>query len=229
LLLFSLTSNAIVLISSSSFRCERDRGKSPYSGLSSDILLPFHSHSEYWDFHADPDIANRAWDAIDTNAMAVALRHNYAKKVGLGSSSPFPWDTERSIYYIKGLHNLHCLKLVRKAIVSNHSGENLTFSLNHVFHCIDSLRQDIMCAADDTPLRAAHEHRFGDGQMRRCRDWDKMVSWARQPEQHACFRWDDYREATNTLELFAFCSDDSPYKPVMEAYFDYHGHKDPYE
>jgi hypothetical protein len=120
-------------------------------------------------------------------------------------------------------------KLVRKALITMHYGGNLTFSLNHVFHCIDSLRQDIICAADDTPLPLAQEHKFGDGQLQRCRNWSQMVDWARHPERHACFRWDDYREATNTLELFAFCPDGSPYKPTMEAHFAYKGHRDPYE
>jgi len=50
-----------------------------------------------------------AWDAIDTNAMAVTLDDRFAKRVGLPNSTRFPWDTERSIYYVKGIHDLHCL------------------------------------------------------------------------------------------------------------------------
>jgi hypothetical protein len=30
------------------------------------------------------------------------------------------------------------------------------------------------------------------------------------------------------LEQFAFCLEDSPYTKVMEAYFEEHGHRDPY-
>jgi len=86
-----------------------------------------------------------------------------------------------------------------------------------------------MCTADDTPMPAAVAHHVGDGQIRQCRDWDKLILWATRPDQHACHSFDDYREATNTLELFAFCPDDSPYLPVMKAYFEYHGHKDAYE
>jgi hypothetical protein len=120
-------------------------------------------------------------------------------------------------------------KLIRKAIVAKQHGENLTFELDHAFHCLDGLRQDIMCTADDTPMPAKVSGHVGDGQVRQCRDWEKMKQWATRPDQHACYQFDDYREATNTLELFAFCPIGSPYRSVAKAYFEYHGHKDPYE
>lgn len=86
-----------------------------------------------------------------------------------------------------------------------------------------------MCTADDTPMPVTTAHHAGDGQVRRCRDWNRLTAWATRPDQHACHSFDDYREATNTLELFGHCPEDSPYRPIMEAYFEYHGHKDPYE
>jgi hypothetical protein len=86
-----------------------------------------------------------------------------------------------------------------------------------------------MCMADDTPMPAPTSHHFGDGQVRMCRDWNQMVEWATEPERHACYEWDDYREATNTLELYGHCPEGSPYREFQQAYFEYHGHKDPYE
>ena len=76
------------------------------------------------------------------------------------------------------------------------------------------------------PALADH---IGAGQTRNCRNWGKMTEWATQSDRSACFKLDDYREATNTLEQFAFCPPGSPYQSVQQAYFDYHGHKDPYE
>lgn len=58
-----------------------------------------------------------AWDTIDTSPMAVALHDEYVKRVGLPMSGRFPWDTERSIYYLKGLHDLHCIVC---AIIQKH-------------------------------------------------------------------------------------------------------------
>lgn len=84
----------------------------PYTrvgGISFDTLIPFHSFTEFWDPNISQSVADAAWDAIETNPMAISLHDDFAKEVGLGPSTRFPWDTERSIYYIKGYHNLHCL------------------------------------------------------------------------------------------------------------------------
>ncbi|KAF2188670.1 hypothetical protein K469DRAFT_565699, partial [Zopfia rhizophila CBS 207.26] len=193
-----------------------------------DTPVPYHSFTEYWNPEVNQSFADEAWDTLETDPVAVALHDDFAKQVGLAGSTRFPWDTERSVYYLKGYHDLHCLKLIRKAIVAYQHGEEFRLSVDHIFHCLDGLRQDIMCTADDTPMPAPVEHKVGDGQIRRCRDWNKMAAWATRPDQNACHRFDDYREATNTLELFAFCPEGSPYYSIMKSYFEYHGHKDPY-
>jgi hypothetical protein len=82
--------------------------------------------------------------------------------------------------------------------------------------------------ADDTPMPAPVAHAFGDGQIRKCRDWNRMLEWADKPEQHACYKWDDYCDATNTLELYGHCPPISPYYDFHQKYFEYHSHKDPY-
>ncbi|KAF2637581.1 hypothetical protein P280DRAFT_109352 [Massarina eburnea CBS 473.64] len=228
--LISISANVLLVLDNARLKnASRDWGKTKYSGITFDTQIPFHSYTEFWNPNISREKSDAAWDAIETNPMAVSLHDNYAKDVGLAPSTRFPWDTERSIYYIKGFHDLHCLKFLRKAIMSKHYGENQNFSLHHLFHCLDGLRQNIMCTADDTPMPAPIAHHVGDGQLRRCRDWSKLTAWATRPDQHACHKFDDYREATNTLELFAYCPEGSPYGTVMEAYFAYHGHKDPYE
>ncbi|KAH7108673.1 hypothetical protein B0J11DRAFT_500151 [Dendryphion nanum] len=229
ILLISLSANIILLLHHFPRTCQEDGGRSIYSGLSFDTLVPYRTQSMYWDRkNANSTAANDAWDAIDTNPMAIALHDDFAKQVGLGPSIRFPWDTERSIYYLKGFHDLHCLKLVRNAIITGRYGNDEEITLTHVLHCLDGLRQATICLADDTPMPALVSHHVGDGQMRRCRSWEKMSAWATRLDQHACHQFEDYREAKNTLELFAFCPEGSPYQPVMRAYFDYHGHKDPY-
>jgi hypothetical protein len=65
--------------------------------------------TKYWHPNASDSDMEAAWDDIDTNAMAVSLDDRYVKRVGLPPSTRFPWDTERSIYYVKGIHDLHCL------------------------------------------------------------------------------------------------------------------------
>jgi hypothetical protein len=245
ILLLSLSANVLLVLDNAKLRIARDSAKTQFSGLTFDTPTPYHAMTEYWHANATEDEMDAAWDAIDTGPMAVALHDKFAKRVGLSATTRFPWDTERGVYYLKGMHDLHCLvchmseglksqlsplqKLVRKAIVSKHNNSTQTFDLRHMYHCLDGLRQDIMCMADDTPMPAPARHHVGDGQIRKCRNWNKMIDWAMEPERHACYKWDDYREATNTLELFAHCPPESPYYEFQEAYFEYHGHKDPYE
>ncbi|XP_014552011.1 hypothetical protein COCVIDRAFT_111433 [Bipolaris victoriae FI3] len=229
LLLLSLSANILLVMDNARLRILHSPTKSEYSGLTLDTNVPYHAMTRYWHPNASDSDMEAAWDAIDTNAMAVALDDKFVERLSLPPSTPFPWDTERSVYYVRGVHDLHCLKLVRKAIVSKHKGSEQPFNLLHIYHCLDMLRQDIMCAADDTPMPAPLSHEAGDGQNRKCRDWNKLIAWARRPDQHACYEFDDYREATNTLENFAFCPPSSPYQGVQRAYFEHHGHKDPYE
>lgn len=69
----------------------------------------YHALTEFWHPNASESAMEAAWDSINTNAVAVALDDEYAEKAGLPPTSRFPWDTERSVYYLKGVHDLHCL------------------------------------------------------------------------------------------------------------------------
>ena len=100
----------------------------------------------------------------------------------------------------------------------------------HVLHCLDTLRQDMQCLADDTPMPTIpKKHHIGNGQIRQCRDFDALVEWSQDPERHACFKMiDEYREVPNSLEEFAFCREGSEEEATMMKYFEEWGHKDPF-
>jgi hypothetical protein len=86
-----------------------------------------------------------------------------------------------------------------------------------------------MCRPDDTPMPSKQErHKIGDGQELKCKDWNALVAWTRDPKRDVCFKTiNDYRRM-HTLEQFAFCEDESPYKDTMESYFKEHGHRNLY-
>ena len=48
----------------------------------------------------------------------------------------------------------------------------------HTRHCFDSLRQYVMCTADDTLLQSYGHARIGVNQTRQCRDWDALRDFA---------------------------------------------------
>ena len=113
--------------------------------------------------------------------------------------------------------------------LSSHPGEKQFIPEDHVLHCLDSLRQDIMCRPDDTPMPTIQQrHKIGDGQERKCKDWDALVAWTQDAERDACFQIiTDYRRV-HTLEQFAFCKENSKYKGIMEDYFKRYGHRNLY-
>lgn len=65
--------------------------------------------TDFWNPNVSENVMNAAWDSIDTNPIAVALDDKYVEVAGLPPTTRFPWDTERSVYYLKGIHDLHCL------------------------------------------------------------------------------------------------------------------------
>jgi hypothetical protein len=92
---------------------------------------------------------------------------------------------------------------------------------SHMLHCLDALRQDVQCYADDTPRYTGFQEpgRSGTHQIRKCRDWNQMETWAQQ--HTACWRYmpELEREGRSILEEFRYCPEGSPYKETMERYF----------
>lgn len=121
-------------------------------------------------------------------------------------------------------------KSIRKAYVDLERGNKQLIGSHHVHHCLDALRQDVTCKADDTPMPASKtRHGIGDKQVMQCKNFSKLVAWTQQPQRQACYKHlDDYRDIAHSLEEYAFCPEDSRYFPIMKAYFDRHGHKNPF-
>ncbi|KAJ4293062.1 hypothetical protein N0V90_008344 [Kalmusia sp. IMI 367209] len=172
--------------------------------------------------------ANRYWDSLDASPVVIALTYKEAaEKYGLGPSAPFPWDNEKGLYYIKAFHHLHCLKIIRKAVKSfDHTGTWIG-SREHLYHCLNTIRQDIMCKPDDTIMTTGNKpHVIGDDQTVWCRNWDALVHWAQDPYRHACYKiFDDDKPVAHSLELYAYCPVESPHYQTMKAYFEKHGHR----
>ena len=118
-----------------------------------------------------------------------------------------------------GLHQLHCLNLLRKSLFFNYeyysshshpshpggSGEFREFSnpplhvRAHINHCVDALRERIMCAADSEVLpyywRDMQGFTIPDFAVtRQCRSFESLRRWA---EEHQLEDWGwEYRLTT---------------------------------
>lgn len=131
---------------------------------------------------------------------------------------------------IANIANLGMEKNIRKGYSDFVRGEPLLVQPEHIFHCLDTLLQDVKCLADDTPMPTlTQKHEIGTGQVRKCRDFEKLIAWTQEPERHSCFHMlTDYGTVPHSLEQFAFCDMKSKYFNVAKEYFEEYGHKDPY-
>ncbi|CAG8979097.1 hypothetical protein HYALB_00000228 [Hymenoscyphus albidus] len=102
------------------------------------------------------------------------------------------------------------IQLIRRSLIDSAEGKQLVEDgrkwLTHNLHCIESLRQDTLCHADDTPRYSGYSKKEVSGvmQMRICRSWDKLEAWART--HTACYR-DIGREVKGfpQIEKYKFC------------------------
>jgi hypothetical protein len=68
-------------------------------------------------------------------------------------------------------HQMHCLQMIRRAIVRGDMG-------HHIHHCLNFLRQVVLCASDTTlnPLDYV-DGTDGLGVVHICRDWEKVYDF----------------------------------------------------
>ncbi|KAI1859090.1 hypothetical protein JX265_010567 [Neoarthrinium moseri] len=92
---------------------------------------------------------------------------------------------------IEGLHLLHCLNAVRKSLITTYDyywGSEYGFAppavfVRHLNHCVDMLRQHLMCHADLEPFtfnwRVGQTKPYADfGIQKTCVDFDYLLNWA---------------------------------------------------
>ena len=84
-------------------------------------------------------------------------------------------------------------------------------------HCLDVLRSEVMCTADDTPLsfRFQELHQTERAPKRKCRDWNKFQEFL--TENSACYRRGKPGSVEyDTLREFMNCPPGSPYNAVVD-------------
>ncbi|KAJ5405736.1 fluconazole resistance protein 1 [Penicillium sp. CMV-2018d] len=142
------------------------------------------------------------WDSINLDAMVIAPTIEWAQEMGLTDSWDFPWDRKRKIYFLKVIHQMHCLKNIRRAVKQLMSKEENNVKFAHIEHCLDTLRQDLMCKADDTPMPSLElVNAAGEGQVLKCKNFDKLVAWAKHPDRDACYkRGNDYEPPLHSID-----------------------------
>ncbi|KAH7927383.1 hypothetical protein BV22DRAFT_1127419 [Leucogyrophana mollusca] len=125
----------------------------------------------------------------------VALEIEDTKRFGI--SDPMAWSDWRNtdlfpqsngfvrlgeqgrMFGISMFHQMHCLQMLRKAIIEKGSANT------HTQHCLNLLRQAVLCASDTTldPMNVSDEGKLigtdGVGIVHVCRDWEKVYEFVR--------------------------------------------------
>ena len=110
--------------------------------------------------------------------------------------------------------------MLRSALTEMHDKKPQSLHFTHINHCLDALRQEIMCNADDTPRYSGLDQEMGTGrgQYRMCKDWRKLEGWAKG--HSACYEhkpWGETLEGGIPLERFKHCPDGSePWKVLLD-------------
>ncbi|OTB02919.1 hypothetical protein M426DRAFT_322163 [Hypoxylon sp. CI-4A] len=197
-----------------------DTGRSPFAGLAWDQPLSLHSESPF--NQHNESLRDAAWDTINIDAGMIAVPQSFVEEKGLPDSQRFVWDRSKSVYLLNGYHSLHCARSIYISLTEFKRGLPQSRRWGHILHCVDQLRQEALCNADDTPRFSTMDDRpvTGLNQMRMCRSWDKLEEWARQ--YTACYRYINqtasYSEVPQ-VERFVWCPKDSPYKKEVEKVF----------
>jgi len=163
--------------------------RTPYAQLERNKAIPIDERSAYSGYNVNLSELRQLWEDISIDHGMVALPDSFVASHALPTAQRYPWDHSKGLYFLNGYHNMHCLRAVHIALMEFAHGEPQSRRFHHVLHCMESLRQDILCNADDTPRYTTADAvpESGVGQLRQCRDWGKLESWAR--EYNACYRF----------------------------------------
>ncbi|KUJ16891.1 uncharacterized protein LY89DRAFT_585428, partial [Mollisia scopiformis] len=181
------------------------------AGLVWDTPNQFKSNTQY--DSSNETLMELAWEALEYNLGSIALSDDYADSLGLPRARRYPWDDSKGLYFLNGYHSIHCLKIIRRTITQLYSNEVPSSHPRHWKHCLDSLLQDTLCVADDTPRHVPVDPLGlpGMGQARACRNWNKLETFA--TKHWSC--WKNVKPTDSSVDgilRFIYCPPDSPYQ-----------------
>ncbi|KAF2676276.1 hypothetical protein K458DRAFT_322434 [Lentithecium fluviatile CBS 122367] len=179
---------------------------SQYSPIVNEVKPGWHTvqfngtflHENIYRQDVGPDV-DAAWEALGTEYRSVVIPAEEAEKTGLRLDQVKVAQVYGGGYpaNVEGLHHLHCLNLLRKTLKWNYDyyekqGKDAFVNSEdivryHVTHCLDILRQQLMCVTDVgvlgqvwwQPADEPNPMPFVDFNTKhRCRDFEAIRRWA---------------------------------------------------
>ncbi|KAL3417601.1 hypothetical protein PVAG01_10611 [Phlyctema vagabunda] len=129
-------------------------------------------------------IIDKAWHDL-LHAQYTAITPAEAAQFPASHIEPIWYNGDHSFMELSVFHNLHCLNEIRVAL--DKGSEQKHGSIHggrvHLDHCVDQIRQALMCHADLTPVPmlpvkdSISDLYIGNGETHTCRDFDAIWSW----------------------------------------------------
>ncbi|KAH8777828.1 hypothetical protein F5883DRAFT_409061, partial [Diaporthe sp. PMI_573] len=99
----------------------------------------------------------------------------------------FSWKSTRQMYTLRGFHQFTCILVIAEEYTHRvHTNMTSRWGQRHVAHCLNTLRDAVMCMADATPMSFVNGFQMGyitDEQAHMCRDWEGLRAWANDPKR----------------------------------------------
>ncbi|KAI1763305.1 hypothetical protein GGR53DRAFT_497994 [Hypoxylon sp. FL1150] len=153
-----------------------------------------------WNRSQEAGVTWTPWDDIHPGSW---VKVQPSSELGISGGIPLreysqngSWDTDEQGFALSMHHQIHCLGLIKHVLVMAERNQTLTSGdFRHMDHCVEYIRQAIMCHGDLTlePLmpEATRTSIESDtwGSKHYCRDWSvlKEVIW-----KHSTVGFDDH-------------------------------------
>ncbi|EME42004.1 hypothetical protein DOTSEDRAFT_25662 [Dothistroma septosporum NZE10] len=129
------------------------------------------------------NVTNEIWQRLSPPGEGfVEVANEVARNLPPSRVSERRPDTHK-VYGVSVFHQLHCVNMLRLNMYPEEfhwtlPGESAEQIRKHRDHCIDYLRQAIMCNADVTFEPWGEAGINGMGAIHQCRDYQKIFTWA---------------------------------------------------
>ncbi|KAF2210013.1 hypothetical protein CERZMDRAFT_46005, partial [Cercospora zeae-maydis SCOH1-5] len=138
-----------------------------------------------------------AWDEIGAGHHAFLLPLQYGSLFGLDPRRnlhvrPPQWGPDKSGYLVQlwASHDVHCVNLLRQSLYYNHDyykahgghlHETESEHRAHINHCVNILRERVMCVADARVIPMGWgPGEFDFGVSRKCHTHRPLIDWLRK-------------------------------------------------
>ncbi|KAH8897914.1 hypothetical protein GQ53DRAFT_818168 [Thozetella sp. PMI_491] len=174
------------------------------------------------------DETDRRWKALYEHGFSYIDSNSHDKLLNKTLRTPMPGKEDSYMVVLDVFHQLHCLNTIRRYFYPKRY--NLTFFNDdgtvsyekwiHVDHCIDTIRQSLMCNADTSAngydwFPSIHYLRIHLNSVHRCRNWDMVRDWAKEHYVPYNGRMAHVNEETGRLEDFGTEADLDPTKVTI--------------